>query len=43
MEKSFPGRAAILLKLINIDHEVMPVIYEKNGSMKLDHFALVRK
>ena len=33
--KSFPGRAAILLKLINIDHEVMPVIYEKIGSMKL--------
>ena len=24
-----------LIKLLNIDHDVMPVIYEKNGSMKL--------
>tara|TARA_Y100000022_G_C13246865_1_gene375218 strand:- start:597 stop:1832 length:1236 start_codon:yes stop_codon:yes gene_type:complete len=37
--KSFPGRAAILLKLINIDNDVMPVIYEKEGSKKLNHFA----
>ena len=37
--KSFPGRAAILLKLINIDNDIMPVIYEKKGSKKLDNFA----
>lgn len=37
--KSFPGRAAILLKLIDIDYKQMPVIYEKIGSMKLNHFA----
>ena len=37
--KSFPGRAAILIKLLNIDHDVIPVIYEKNGSMKLDHYV----
>jgi len=37
--KSFPGRAAILLKLLDIDHELMPMIFEKKGSMKLDHFA----
>ena len=37
--KSFPGRAAILLKLINIDSDVMPIIFEKKGSMKLDHYA----
>ena len=37
--KSFPGRAAILLKLIDIDYDLMPMIFEKVGSMKLDHFA----
>jgi len=37
--KSFPGRAAILLKLIDIDSDLMPIIFEKKGSMKLDHFA----
>ena len=37
--KAFPGRAAILLKLINIDSDVMPIIFEKKGSMKLDHYA----
>ena len=41
--KSFPGRAAILIKLLNIDHDVMPVIYEKNGSMKLTTMSLVQK
>ena len=37
--KSFPGRAAILIKLIDIDHNLMPEIFEKKGSMKLDHFV----
>ena len=37
--KSFPGRAAILLKLIDIDYDVMPMIFEKKGSIKLNHFA----
>lgn len=37
--KSFPGRAAILLKLIDIDCNLMPAIFEKIGSKKLDNFA----
>ena len=37
--KSFPGRAAILLKLIDLDADIMPMIFEKKGSMKLNHFA----
>jgi hypothetical protein len=37
--KSFPGRAAILLKLIDIDENIMPAIFEKKGSMKLNHFV----
>jgi hypothetical protein len=36
--KSFPGRAAILVTLLEMDAGLMPVVYEKPGSMKIGHW-----
>ena len=33
--KAFPGRAAILIQLLGLDHEIISAVYEKPGSMKL--------
>lgn len=37
--KAFPGRSAILVKLLGLDENVVSVVYEKPGSMKLGHFV----
>jgi SAM-dependent methyltransferase len=36
--KAFPGRAAILVKLLGIDEATLSVVYEKPGSMKIGHY-----
>lgn len=36
--KAFPGRAAILVKLLCLDHESIAAVYEKPGSMKIGHY-----
>lgn len=36
--KAFPGRAAILVKLLGLDESQMSVVYEKPGSMKIGHY-----
>jgi hypothetical protein len=33
--KAFPGRAAILVQLLGLDHEMISAVYEKPGSMKI--------
>ena len=33
--KAFPGRAAILIKLLNLDEQSIEAVYEKPGSMKI--------
>jgi hypothetical protein len=37
--KAFPGRAAILIKMLNINENVLAAIYEKPGSLKIGHFV----
>ena len=37
--KSFPGRAAVLIKLLNIDDNIMPVVFEKDQSEKNGHYV----
>ena len=37
--KAFPGRAAILIKLLDLDCDSIKVIYEKPGSMKIGHYV----
>lgn len=37
--KAFPGRAAILIKILNIDENVLSAVYEKPGSLKIGHFV----
>lgn len=37
--KAFPGRAAILIKMLGIDKTMMPFIFEKPGSMKIGHYV----
>jgi hypothetical protein len=37
--KAFPGRAAILIKLLELDETQIEAIYEKPGSMKINHFV----
>lgn len=37
--KSFPGRAAILIRLLRLDHEMMPLIYEKPNSLKIGYYV----
>jgi hypothetical protein len=36
--KAFPGRAAILIKLLGIDETVISSVFEKPGSMKIGHY-----
>lgn len=36
--KAFPGRAAILIKLLRLDVGLIPVVFEKPGSMKIGHY-----
>jgi SAM-dependent methyltransferase len=36
--KAFPGRAAILVKLLNLDNNSIKCVYEKPGSMKIGHY-----
>jgi hypothetical protein len=37
--KAFPGRAAILIKLLELDETHISAVYEKPGSMKIGHFV----
>ncbi|HYC36888.1 MAG TPA: class I SAM-dependent methyltransferase [Usitatibacter sp.] len=36
--KAFPGRAAILVKLLDLDESVISAVYEKPGSLKIGHY-----
>ena len=36
--KAFPGRAAILIKLLDINKSDMPAVFEKPNSMKIGHY-----
>jgi SAM-dependent methyltransferase len=36
--KAFPGRAAILVKLLGLDESMISVVHEKPGSMKIGHY-----
>lgn len=36
--KAFPGRAAILMKLLDLDEKSISAVYEKPGSMKIGHY-----
>tara|TARA_B100000768_G_C11283483_1_gene380260 strand:- start:2169 stop:3398 length:1230 start_codon:yes stop_codon:yes gene_type:complete len=36
--KAFPGRAAILVKMLNLDVDKISAVYEKPGSLKIGHF-----
>jgi SAM-dependent methyltransferase len=37
--KAFPGRAAILIKLLNLDETKISAVYEIKGSIKVDHYV----
>jgi hypothetical protein len=37
--KAFPGRAAILIKLMGFDENVISAVYEKPGSMKVGNYV----
>lgn len=37
--KAFPGRAAILVKLLDLDETMVSAVYEKPGSMKIGHYV----
>ncbi len=37
--KAFPGRAAILIKLLNLDEQLISAVYEKPGSLKIGHYV----
>lgn len=37
--KAFPGRAAILIKLLGLDESTIAAVYEKPGSLKIGHFV----
>jgi SAM-dependent methyltransferase len=36
--KAFPGRAAILVKLLGLDERVIKTVHEKPGSLKIGHY-----
>ena len=36
--KAFPGRAAILIKLLDLDENIIDAVYEKPGSLKIGHY-----
>jgi hypothetical protein len=37
--KAFPARAAILIKLLGLNEEWISAVYEKPGSLKIDHYV----
>ena len=37
--KAFPGRAAILIKLLGLDEELICAVHEKPGSMKIGYYV----
>ncbi len=37
--KAFPGRASILINLLKLDNKTISNIYEKNSSLKINHYA----
>jgi SAM-dependent methyltransferase len=37
--KAFPGRAAILIKLLGLNSKLVSAVYEKPGSMKIGHYV----
>lgn len=37
--KAFPGRAAILIKLLGLDENDIEAVYEKPGSLKIGHYV----
>ena len=37
--KAFPGRSAILVKMLNIDENIISAVYEKPGSLKINHYV----
>ena len=37
--KAFPGRAAILVKLLGLNEELISAVYEKPGSLKIGHYV----
>lgn len=39
LAKAFPGRAAILVKLLELDDNQIMAVYEKPGSMKIGHYV----
>jgi hypothetical protein len=36
--KAFPGRAAILVRLLGLDESHLSAVFEKPGSMKVGHY-----
>lgn len=36
--KAFPGRAAILIKMLELDSDLVESVYEKPGSLKIGHY-----
>lgn len=36
--KAFPGRAAILVKLLGLNEKIVATVYEKRGSLKIGHY-----
>jgi SAM-dependent methyltransferase len=36
--KAFPGRAAILVKLLGLNEKIVDAVYEKPGSLKIGHY-----
>ena len=37
--KAFPGRAAIILKLLNLSNKTIKCVYEKNNSPKINNYV----
>ena len=37
--KAFPGRSAILVKMLDIDENIISAVYEKPGSLKIGHYV----
>jgi len=37
--KAFPGRSAILVKMLNVNEDMISAVYEKPGSLKIDHYV----
>ena len=37
--KAFPGRAAIIVKLLEMDEKIVSAVYEKPGSLKIGHYV----